>query len=401
MKLSWRLFKNPIADSDSPLWLDLDHVELQVAKFSTFAQGGFGDGQLVIKNPSDNLIQDLIDNGLMKRVTATDGAGNIAYEGFIGEIHAIMNHQTLLRSMDDFANRVIVRYQYTGGNCSKGATCGGQSVRNEYDILGTDTQTQLGIKERWYNITRKGKTATSSALAMANIFLNAGLRAQSTQFQLGDGTDRPNAINLVLWGYYATLQWQAQKLKIRTDTEIANIVRSAMTTKTNPSALYTQPAQFINTDEDENIEDTGVDIKFNREGNYMPLQDYIQSVIQEGNSNGYECSFQIWEERKPYLYARPSVAKYYSNYDHSLIYNNKRRPIPLYMVRAGGFVRYENLNETTDPIADIRKFKRAALVYATTYDDLKETLTITPPDELVTPDTATIRGMRQLKHKNT
>ena len=104
MKLHWVAYENPVYSSASSFWFDFSGIGLKESRFTTIAQGGFGDASIEIQEPSEGLIADWFDNGLTKRVVAWDGAGNMAWEGYVAEIEGTVGSHRYVRSIDSYCN---------------------------------------------------------------------------------------------------------------------------------------------------------------------------------------------------------------------------------------------------------------------------------------------------------
>ncbi len=387
--LTWQVHTNPFFDATSPLLFDFEHTDLEAAAFSTLAQGGFGDGQLTVKEPSPDFIRNAVDTWMMKRVVATDGAGRVAYEGFVAEIDARLNHHAYVRSIDAFSNRVRVAYKYQGqGSCPKGASCSGTQVVNEADVGTSLTQTEWGIKEDSVDITGFGIVPAAVALGAGKTFLRQSLRAHTIDFQLGSDEPTDNSITLTLWGYYSTLQWRTQNRSFRTLTDIGTIVATALSWRTG--------VQFISTDQS-NIQTVGTTIRYNINAKKMPYQDYIQGAILNGDTNAKQLFFQILEDRKPYLFPRPAATRYVANYDDSRIWDKDHKVVPPYLVRAGSYILPETMNESLDPVVDILTRPHASFVNTTHYDDISGKLSIPPAEQVVSPERLFARARRNYR----
>lgn len=379
MRLTWRLYSNPISDSTSPLFLDLSRYTISQAQFSTYAQGGFGDGVLTITSPNATDVRAAAENWLMKRVEATDAEGRIAYEGFVSEVDAQSGYHHYWRSMDGFANRVLVWFRYaklaTGyPKCPKGSICVAKLRLDEEDVSALNTQTDLGIKEKWLDLTPRGRIKTEDAEQEGYTLLLDKLAARSIDTQLGRDLEAPrDQITLSLWGYYSTLSWREQYKAIKTSTDVALIIQQAL------SASNT--AQFL-SDDYAQIPLTGKSIKFNVDKKSLWLTDYIQGAIKTASPNNRALFFQVLEGRQAHLFTRSTSPRYFTRSDSNHIYNEARGIIPPYMVRAGGFVVAENADVAVDDYDDVLGRRYAGLVESTLYDDKKETIKIPPPSEL-------------------
>lgn len=397
--LNWQLFNNPVYDATSAYFFDLNRTNITAASFSTIAQGGFGDANIEIDEPPARLIQMALDTFLMKRVAVFDGAGRMAYEGFIAEIDATLDNQRFIRSMDTFANRVYVNHKYKNGQgtpCAKGATCIGRQTVDEDDVATTQTQTEWGIKTATLDLNPQGHITIADATDVGELYLRSSLRASAVDFQQNVDEPQPNHISLGIWGYYATLQWNYQTRSYRTATEIATIVKGGLTAITVGGGGLTSSPQFISTDHSD-IATTGRTIKYNIQRKWMTFMDYIQGALVEGNSDARRLFFQILENRRPYLFARPAAARYYVTNGLDRVWNEQHTVIPPYMMRAGGYIATENFNESFDPISDIRTRRHVSHVDRTFYDDMTGRLSIPPPENIISPERLLARVWRGTK----
>jgi hypothetical protein len=260
------------------------------------------------------------------------------------------------------------------------------------------TQTDYGIKEDYLDITGFDNTNATIAADSGEKFLLNSLRARTLDFQLGDEEMRPNSLSFSIWGYYTTLQWRHYERAFKTAVDVGTIVSTALAySKSSASShAYGGIAPFISSDRS-NIQTIGRSITHNQSGKPVILQDYIQGAIAGGDSNGKQLFFQILADRKPYLFPRAAAARYYVNYNDPRIYDSDHKLIPPYMVRAGGFILSETLNDTFDPINDVFQRARASYVSRTVYDDLTGKLTIPQPDTLATPERIIARTSRQFR----
>lgn len=390
MKLTWCLYENPVYDSTSPLVADLARHKLTGASFSTLAQGGFADGSLAFGEVSERFARNALENWLTKRVVATDGGGRIAYEGYVAQINATLNNTRMVRSIDPYANRLFVDYRYGGGSCPKGQTCKGRVQRNESNVAETITQTLYGIKEEWVDFSGYGVLTSGLATNIADIKLVGMLRARDYSFQISEPHKQPNELSLNLWGYYTTLQWRKQSRTFRKLTDIGTIVATALTSNSK--------APFINGDQSQ-INTLSVTRKWNPEGRAMWLMDYIQGAIAEGDANGLQVEFQIWENRMPYLKSRSTAPRYFVRYDDMRVWDANRALIPPYMVRAGGFMISENMLESGIPFGDVTQRAHASYVERTTYDDIAEQLNVPHSGQLPTAERLLARARRLARRK--
>jgi|GEM_PF-2596017 len=377
MQLAWRLHHNPIANASSPFVRDLSRLNLTTAQFSTYAMGGFGDGQITIEEPPDALLLEACDHWLGKRIVAIDPAGRVAYEGFVAEVSATHGQSNYKRTLDGFANKLFVEYVWAGsyvgyGKCPKGQQCKGRIALNETDAdvdPNGVTQAQLGIKEEWFALGSNTVISPPNARAQGAIKLKDLLRARAADWQSGD--TQTHQITLTLWGYYATLQWRKQSLKYKTATEIATIISNALTGK----------AQYISSDRSQ-VATTGKSVPFNTNGDALWLQDYIVQLVAFGDNAGRRLFFQIWEDRVPFLFARNAAPRYYVRADDAQVRNGQHEIIPPYLVRAGGIMIDESAEHVIDRKADAMDYYYRTAIEQTDYDDIAEQLTIPAPTEV-------------------
>ena len=392
MKLTFYLHANPVYNSASPLIRNLSRLNPSQAQFSTLADGGFADGTLTLDNVSRSLLDEIWETWLVKRVVAVDGAGNIAYEGFISEIEATNGYHTYNQTVDALANRVFVEYTYAGGSCPSGGTCYGRVQRNETDVLSTaQTQTTIGIKEEWLDASGVGVISTTTANAIGDRRLRERMYQRSNSFTLGGGADAQGmSVTLTLCGYYATLQWRKQTVKYQVATAIETIVSGALTTGSK--------AQFIDT-ANYNAVNTSRTVQYNTSANPAWISDYIQDVIAAGDSNGRRLFFQVWENRKPYLVRRSNSPKYFTRSNDFRIYDANRGDVAPYMVRAGGYIMTDDIRADLDEQSDVALRRRASLIEETHYDAINDVLTIPPPSEQVSIERLLARARKQVRRK--
>lgn len=395
MKLQWFLHGNPVYQSSSPLYFDFSHTELSAASFTTLAQGGFGNGALEVKNPSEHLIQDAIDNWLMKRVVALDASGYIAYEGYVAEIEAAMGFHSFIRSMDEFANRVHVDYKGVGSPCPRGTPCKLYVLVEESSLGISTTQTTYGIKEKFVDISGQGKRTSAFATAAGTNVLKTAIRSREFDFELGAGQEpKPNSLRLTLWGYYTTLQWRKTKYNVNTATEIATVVKNILSVHDNVNSVSETVNPFINNDQSQ-VETTNNTTVLNKERKPTYVQDLIQSAILGGDNNAKQLFFQIWENRMPYLTARPNSPRYFSRYDDKRFWGNNGQILQPYQIRAGAFVVSENVNESLDLLTDTYQRERTSYLDRTVYNDIDETVSLPPSNTLATAERMLARAHRR------
>lgn len=394
MKLTWTLVENPIADADTPLIADLSRHQLTSASFRTSAQGGFADGQIGFGEVSERFIVNALDHWLARGVVATDGGGISAYEGYVAEIHATLNNQRIVRSIDTFANRVFLEYRYGGGACPKGQLCKGRAVAYESDISSSSTVTEWGIKEEWLDYSGKGALTSALATEAAQIRLRRTLRAKDYTHTLGATEKTSNNLSLVLWGYYTTTQWRKTNVPVRTATDVGTIVAHSISPTT-----YGNKAPLLSTDHSQ-VGTIGVTRKWSTDSRPVWLMDYIQGVIAEGDADGREIQFQVWDNRMPFLVSRSNQPRYFIRHDDPRVWDANRRLVPLYLVRAGGFAVSENTPESVNPFSDILQRPRATFIEHTEYDDITETLTIPNGQQVISPERLLARARRILRRKS-
>ena len=376
MKLNWNLFENPVYNSASPWFRGLNKFQLTDATFSTYAFGGFGDATLTLDRVPPQLIEEIWRDWFMKRVTATDASGAIAYEGYVAEINVQYGSINDMRSIDAFFNRAFV--EYTTG-ATGGGTAYGRVQRNETDVdASAETQTRWGIKEEWVDKTGDGIISSTVAQAAGDIVLADAIRARHASWNLGDLTKRglPQNVSVTLtcWGFHSTLQWRKQSVKYTTATAIETIVSGALTTGSKAQYIDTSATALAN------LTATGRSIQYNTNATPAWMSDYIADVISNGNSAGKRLTFAIWENRVPYLEVRSTSPKYFLNANDHRAFDLNHAVLPLYLVRAGGYAVHEDALENTTIESDVLSRPRAQFVSQTTYDDIAETLTIPPPE---------------------
>lgn len=391
MKLAFNLFNNPIADSTSALFRSLTRYQFADASFSTIADGGFSDCSFTLADATDAMIDEALAVWLGKRICITDGAGVIAWEGYVSEVQATRGYQTLTRSLDAFCNRVFVSYTYSGGTCPRGGTCVGREQRNETDVDATaNTQDTIGIKEEWLDITDSGLMTSGQAQRVGNRYLRKSVRPREWEMNLSSGAERQTRqLTITGLGYYATLQWRKLTRKWNVATNIQTIISDIVTSGKCP---------FLDT-ANLRTETTGITKQYNTEGAPIWIQDMIREVIADGNSSGARLLFQVIENRVPVLSSVATTTKYYARRDDPRLFNADRKPLPAYLIRAGGFILAEDVAALTESPTDIANNARASFVNETEYDCMTDTLHIpAPSSELVSVErllTSVRKGRRK------
>ena len=397
MKLFWRLHKNPVEDSTMPLLLDFSNGnhELSTASFSTYAQGGFGDGALGFKEPPSALVRDAAARWLGQVVRATDAQGRVAYEGLVAEVKAGTGHHAYARGLDEFANYVYSEFDWAGsyagfGKCTKGEVCRGRQLAIESDVdTAGQTVTLLGIKEYWQDVG-SGPITPTLGLEASQVRLRERLKKRSLDTDMG--TSRPNSIELTLWGWYSTLKFRKTGKGYNAYTDIATVIAGGMSTGNK--------AQYIDQTDLTNMPAVGKTIVYNSSNDVMWLQDWIQGAIVGGDAAGRVLFFQIWEDRKPWLFSRPTAPRYFTRADSDKLFDASRNPIPPYLVRAGAYIVAESAESSLDDYSDVLDRPYRGLVQRTDYDDVRESLRV-PSDSgvLVTDEILLARAHRRLRSK--
>ena len=391
-RLTWYLAANPVYDSSTAYIRDLSRLMPSQATFSTLADAGFADGTLQFDNVPTALLEEIYDNWLAKRVVAVDGAGNIAYEGFIAEIAINRGYHTYNQTIDALTNRVFVEYTYAGGTCPSGGTCYGRAQRNETDVDSTaTTQTTIGIKEEWLDASSVGIISSTVANAIGDKRLLERIRQRSNSFTLGIGASpQAQSVTLSLLGYYATLQWRKQTVKYTVATALETIISGALTTGSKAQFIDTANYTYVTTSRS---------VQYNTSAQPQWISDYIQDVIAAGDSSGRRLCFQVWENRIPYLSNRGTSPKYFTASGDWRIFNAGRGSVPAYMVRAGGYILADDMRAAIEENTDVALRRRASFVEETQYDAINDTLTIPPPSEQVNIERLLARARKQVRRK--
>ncbi len=392
MRLRYDLFNNPIADTNSAFVLNLNKFAITQATIGSIADGGFGAATLTLEGIPQGTIEDALNGWIAKRVTATDGAGNVAYEGLITEIDVQTEYGDWQRILDPLANRVFISYSYAGSPCARGATCTGREQRNESNVDSTlNTQTTIGIKEEWLDATSSGVITAAQADKIGDDYIRSSVQTLKGSFSGGQGAS-PQTVQMTLTmvGYYATLQWRKQTATSAVAKDIASIVKGALNVGSK--------APFLNSDQTQ-ITTVGRSIKYNTGATPTWVQDYIKDVTKGGDSSGNRLFFQVWQNRQPYLLSRSTAPRYFVKRGDPKIYNSSGAPMEPWLVRAGGYVQVQSLNAAIDEKSDVALKARASLIEQTTYDDIAGTLSIPPPQDVQTTDLLMSRAMHQRRGK--
>lgn len=391
-KLEWNLYANPIYNSTSPLERNLSRMGPTEATFSTSADGGFAGGTLAFENVSAGVLDLAFNDWIMKRVTATDSAGVVAYEGFVGEIEVSYGYHTYTRSMDPFFNRAWVVYSTSGSTCPGGGTCEKRLTVNETDIDSTyASQGVIGIKEEWIDY---GPDLTTSTLATrkGKQEMSKVLKPMFANLQLGRGASPAgNALTLTLYSAWATLGWRKTTAKAQVATAIHTLLGTGLTSGT--------PAQYIVTSDLTRLDSTGQSITYNVDSTPLWLQDWILGALTGGDSAGRRLFFQIAAGRIPVLYSRKTAPAYFSRHGEWRVLNADRGVIPPYLVQAGGYIQADDLTANLDEPTDVIGRTRVSLIEETNYDAINDVLDIPPPSSLLDTRRLAARQYRRGRQK--
>lgn len=368
MQLYWRMFQDPLV-SDVPLYdFDPARVNLTAASFQTLATAGFGPGTLTM-GPDTNgeggvpksLIYTALNNWMLKRVTATDGAGLTAYEGYIAEIHATIGNYTYDLVVDDFATRVHVKWTENDP-----LHPGAQRDNSAYvdDLV---NQAKYAIKEIDLDLTTSSKGAMgvinrTQALQAGTTYLDELNSPLMPHFSLVTN-QRGNTLNLVLWGYYTTLGFQQDNTKFAMAKEIKTIVSTVLAGGHN---------QFISTST-VNLDTTGTSIVYNSNGSWKQVDEYLKDVCHYGSPTSLRILLQIWEDRLPYLKVRPITMSYYTRSDDHRLWTGAHAAMVPWRIRAGQYMAAEDFPAPIDIFADAASDPRSYMIEQTNYNDIDGT----------------------------
>lgn len=374
------MYSNPIANSATPFERDLTRLSVTEMTFQTIADGGFGGGTLGITPVTDAFIEEALTSWQMKTVIFTDAGGAIAYKGYIAEINAVTEHHDYTWSIDPFFNQANVLYQSAGAGCSSGASCTMRQQVNETDVDSTyASQSALGIKEQWIDMSNGSADYTTSANATrkGKQELSKILKPLSTQLNLGKGSEpQKNGLHLTLWGAFSTLTFRKTILSANNATEIKTLITRVL--QENPNKV-----QYLDVSDLSLMVTTGQTLPYNTGAQWMTVQDYITGTYADGDSSGKRLFFQIDEQNRPVLYARSTAPVYYSTRGEWRIFNSDKGTIPPHLVRAGGYVQADDFTVGIDEPSDVIKRGRASLIEQTDFDAMTDTLTIAPPSTLL------------------
>ena len=351
--LNWSLYQNPLAGSAHYLTLS-DHFEFDEAIFGTARIGGFGDARAVLYGAglTKDLVRDAARNWLMKELRLYDANGKWAYQGFVGEITATYGHDTWKRQIGWIANSIRAVYR-------KRDPLRPNASRKKYATAqDADSQALYGKRQLKLDLTQRGIMKAAQAQLGANRLL---AKYKDFIFDEWHSEFMEPSIELGFFGYFYTLQWNAVLKRFVKKNDIAVIIQRVLE--------QTSEVQFI-TQDFANLETTGNTLSYNTDGMRMPPQDYIIETIANGDVNGRRLSFQIWEDRTPYLSAAPTLINVRGETGDARIWDANHSARPGYLVRAGDFRVSEDLNEDIAVAAYPENALWATQIEMTEWDDL-------------------------------
>ncbi len=354
LNLHWSIYNNPLVDNNVFRDLDPGRFEFTQASFQTLGSAGYGPGALAFANVSEGLMYDALSNWMFKRVTATDGAGYRAYEGYIAEVKAKVGNAAYEALCDNFSSRI--RVKWTEADPLHPATRDVSSKVND-----TASQAKFCIKEEELDLTGHGVIDRTQALQAANALL-----AQTTD-PLGPSYDykaqamTPNSLELTLWGYYTTLDFQYDNTKTKQKTEIATILKNV---------LANGNVQYVSTTDTTNVQNVGVTIRYGTAGDWKKVGEIFQDLTKYGDASYRQLLLQVWEDRKLFFAARPIVSGFFARSDDPRVWSGAHAAELPWRVRAGQYLLVEDFPTPLSLFSDVDTDPRSLLIDATNYNDL-------------------------------
>lgn len=365
--LHWIVYENPLVSSQVVYdLLDQRAASLTAASFQTLATSGYGPGQLTIDGVDDALIYEALNGWMLNRVQATDGAGFVAYEGFIAEVHATIGNYEYEQLVDSFASQMRVTWEQANTNNKGSATFTTliPSGGNPYSPA-TQAQSKYCIKEEELDLTGHGSIPRAQAVKAGTAYLAQLVDPLLPHFKRATSQSlEPHKLELVLWGYATTLGWQKDTIQFRTNTDIAGVVKGILKLPTNQFIPSTTAALA-------GVANTTTTIRYNSLGSYKFLRDMINEVIQYGGASNARLLFQVWENRLAYLTAAPTDPGYFSRSDNERLWTAAHAAIQPWRLRAGQYMVAEDYPAPTESFSGaVSTDPRAYLIEQTNYDDL-------------------------------
>lgn len=357
---------------------------ITAASFQTLATAGYGPGQLNFSGMPKAFIYNAIQNYLLNRVQAWDGGGHLAYEGFIAEIRATVDHYTYEVTTDNFVSQVRVKWTEADTQRGSGTRDNSTTVPNsiQKNAQATAAQAKYCIKEEDMDLTVSGGGSygvidRTQALQAAQTYLAELINPIAPHYQYKPETSPPErTIEFTLWGYASTLNFQQDNTAIKPQRkDIGAVVKTLLQTSHN---------QFIATSDLTGIATVGTQVLYNTTGNWKRLQDMISELTQVGAPSFNRILFQVWEQRKPYIFVAPSSAGYFTRSDSAQVWSGQHAALYPWRVRAGQYMVAEDFPAPVLKYATVASDPRAYLIESTNYDDLTGAWDAAPQKKLDT-----------------
>jgi hypothetical protein len=261
---------------------------------------------------------DWLMNGLGRRCEVYGPDAEPVHEGQLTTVEAEFEEETRSISLDEMANRVVVRYTDANGN---------NTFEADLDLVGQDA---YGVK-----VTTVSRSSTDplAAAAMATAILNErsnGVKKYGTTVASGGGNSA--ALRLGFSGWYTTLGWPTYANG--TGLNSSTLTSTTTQTQTLLTSLYAINP-FLSTDYSDITASGQTDTEFI--GLDTTYRTKIEALLRIGTSTFVRQCWGVYEGRrfsvKPWAGATPDTVTYQRSLKERVVRDGKGNIVPLWLVR--------------------------------------------------------------------
>lgn len=252
-----------------------------VARFETARIGGFVNGSIVIEGASYALVQEAARDWLMRDITMVDGGGEVAYNGYVGEISASYGYEKLRRRIDWIATQANIQY-YKRHASKKGAL-----VKGTLAVQDTDGIARYGTLVKVINLRKNGLLTTAQANQRAQVFLKRA--SDFIDIKYSNARKQPARIELTTFGYWTTLARREYKLRYTALTPVSTICRHV---------IQNTGQEFLSTSTELFDVSGDATIALNTNNQRQAVQEYITAAAKYGDANYDPLVIGVVEDRK-------------------------------------------------------------------------------------------------------
>lgn len=274
---------------------------------------------------------DWLENGLGRSVIVYGPDAEIVWEGFLSTVEAQIGQETRSISLDELANRIIVRStdQY-----------GTSTLTADND---SDSRATYGLKIATYS---RDFTDSGTATVMATTVLTErawGVKKYKTVIETG--AIGGAALRLGFSGWYTTLGWVTYTFA---NSGAGNASTTLTSTTTQVQTLLTDIATinpFISTNYGDITASGQTDTEFI--GTDTTYRTKIEALLKSGNSSSQRQCWGVYEDRRFRVVvsasATPTIITYQRSKNERVVRDNRGNRVPPWLVRPDAMYQMTDL----------------------------------------------------------